>query len=83
MVSQFIILFTQVAQVIFRTWNIAAISREKKWIAHISFSLYGITWLVATSHAVKALISLDFLNITIWILGGVIGQEIGLRLKKQ
>lgn len=77
-----VMVLAQISQAVFRVWNIRCLAAGSKWKSHISMFLYTVTWLVGISIGLDSVKDLDFLGITLFVLGGLVGQEIGMRIKR-
>lgn len=80
---EYLVLFaSQIGNAFARAWNISCISSGSKWMAHISWQLYGVVFLISLSLGIKSLMDLDWLGIFLWFIGSGIGQEFAMRLKR-
>lgn len=71
----------QIANALLRAWNIRCISNSNKLMAHLSWQLYGMAFLVSLGLGIKSLAQLDWLGIVIWFASSGIGLEIGMKRK--
>lgn len=77
-----ILLISQVANAYLRSWNIRMISSGNRLLAHLSWQMYGIAFLVSLSLGIRSLVELDWIGIVIWFVGSGLGLEFSMRRKE-
>lgn len=53
-----------------------------KMLAHLSWQLYGVVWIVSVSLGIKSVLEIDWFGLLIWFVASGLGQEISMRKKK-
>jgi hypothetical protein len=78
MSEYFLIFFSQIGNAFFRGWNISSLSSKHTINARLSWFLFGCTHLISVSLGVKSFIDSDWIGVSVWFLGSMIGQEISM-----
>jgi hypothetical protein len=76
--SALFLFFSQIAFIAIRTLNVRGIASRNRILTHVTGQTNQILYLLSTWYGIKALEELDWLSITAWMVGGLIGTEIGL-----
>jgi hypothetical protein len=78
-----VVFLSQIGNAFFRGWNIRSISDHNLINARFSWFLFGCTHLISISLGVRSFMNEDWVGVSVWFLGSMIGQEISMKLWKR
>lgn len=81
--EKIILIVSQLVFIYARTVNVIHNSKGLMIPSLISGTVVKITWLVSTALGVNALITKDYLSITLYLLAGILGDYLALKSRKK
>lgn len=79
-VEYFLLVVTNLIFQASRTYNTRAIAREDTWKVIWTSVIVKVSWIISTTIGIKSMLEGDWLLITTYIVTGVVGDYIGMRL---
>ena len=65
-----------------RTWNTRAIAKEDTLKVVLSSVVVKISWIISSAIAINSILEGDFLLTSTYIITGVLGDYIGMKIKQ-
>jgi len=81
MYAAVIVFVSQFAMIFFRLVNVRAVAAEKVLLSVFLTGLIQLSWLIASALGIKGLLEGNFLVVTAYIFGGMLGSYISFKVK--